>query len=132
MSELDRMSDPPTEYFYDDGGDDYYCNHRLIDGRVIVAPPCPTCNGSGEYADVFNEEGDFDVVKCAPCNGSGYHPDTIELVIRVDSEAWDERKYTDKEWEGIKEGMKEPTQGNWDDPFRAAVAVLDALTGDTE
>ncbi len=101
---------------------------RLVESdRVIVVPSCPTCNGSGEYADVFNEEGDFDVVKCAPCNGSGYHPDTIEQLAEVlwrqFIALWDDLTAEHTRWDENPEIH---------DRWRVrAVAVLGSLTGDT-
>ncbi len=87
-----------------------------VDGRVIVVPACPTCHGNGTKVTVLQETpnaGRTHIITdelrepCPDCNGSGHHPDTIERVIRANGETWD------------------------DEHVRAAVAVLDALTGDT-
>ena len=89
--------------------------YQKVGGCVVVVPPCLTCFESRGYS----QDGH---TPCPDCLGSGYHPDTIEMLAQVIYDT-----------QTIFNGGKWPVGDFRMTEFRnQAVAVLDALTGDTE
>ncbi len=98
---------------------------RLVaDGRVVVAPPCPTCYGSGLPQPFRPDMIDYEALptseqSCSVCRGSD--PDTIVYLHR----ASDSDMYQQLVAPRICERLSHHDVGcGW--------FVLDALTGDTE
>ena len=94
-------------------------------------PSCPTCGGSGRIIQQISTQiRDSGIIwlDCPDCNRSGYHPDTIEhlaeVLWRQFIAVWDDLTAEHTRWD---ENPK------IHDRWRVrAIAVLDALTGDSE
>ncbi len=102
---LTSPGETPNAGFQLRGEKEGWPESTMTEIQNVVVPPCPTCNGTGRTTTNKDYQR-FTPGPCPDCHASGHHPDTIDRIMAVDATLHNSPAL--------------------------AMAVLDALTGDTE